>query len=138
MSSDFRCKYSMNATLTGIKVEITVEKSGSEAPVFNYHLEERTNGYEKTGTMTVSDDIIGKVTDLVNSHLVAIKTNLVPSSLLDTSDKSFVVRIDGREHSFKSENFAKQSNDDAVDQAWKILSDYLPAEVREGAKLIFD
>lgn len=138
MASEFKCEYKMNAPMTGCKAAITVKKPGEDAPVLEYDFKETSTGYQKQGSLTVSDSIVKDVRDLVNRHLVSLKTNMVPGMVTDTSDESFKVTIDGRCHIYKKESIAKMTNDDTVEDAWKLLMKYLPPEVKEGSKLIFD
>ena len=138
MTSDFDCEYKMHAPMTGCDVDIKVIRKGTDAPVMKYNLSEKTNGNQKSGEITVSDQIVKDVNDLVNRNLVAIRGNLVPGIVTDTSDKSFNVNIDGRCHSFKSENIAKMTKDNAVEEAWAIMVKYIPDDVKQGFKLIFD
>ena len=136
-TSDFHCEYKMNAPFTGCKATISVEQSGTNEPVMRYSMDESTNGYHKEGSLTISKDIIKEVRSLVDRHLVALKSTMIPGLVTDTADESFTVSIDGRFHSFKSENIAKMTNDDAVEEAWVLLIKYLPADVKEDSKLIF-
>ncbi|MBO4357831.1 MAG: hypothetical protein J5813_06685 [Candidatus Methanomethylophilaceae archaeon] len=138
MTSDFSCEYKMHAPMTGCDVHITVVRKGTDAPVMKYELKEKTDGYQKSGEITVSEQIVKDVDDLVNRNLVALKSNLVPGIVTDTSDKSFKVEIHGRSHSYKSENIAKMTKDSAVEEAWTIMAKYIPAEVKQGSRLIFD
>jgi len=138
MASDFKCKYSMNAPLTGCKVKIVIKKDGEDPPVMKYELTEKTRDFYKEGEATISDDIVKDVRDLVNRNLVAIRSSLVPGVVTDTSDKAFDVKIDGRVHSFHSENIAAMTKDKAVEEAWVLMVKYLPDEAKEGSKLIFN
>lgn len=137
MTSDFECEYKMNSPLTGCKVIIKVKRKGADAPVMTYDLTENTAGYHKQGELEIDKGIVKEVRGLVDRNLVAIRNNLVPGIVTDTSDKTFKVTIDGRCHSFKSENFEKLTKDNAVEEAWSILVKYIPDDVKQGLKLIF-
>ncbi|MBE6523988.1 MAG: hypothetical protein E7Z65_03835 [Thermoplasmata archaeon] len=137
MTSDFECEYKMNSPLTGCKAIVKVRRKGTDAPVMTFDLSENTSGYLKQGEMEISKDIVKEVRGLVDRNLVAIRNNLVPGIVTDTSDKTFKVTIDGRAHSFKSENIEKMTKDNAVEEAWGILVKYIPDEVKQGSKLIF-
>lgn len=137
MTSDFECEYKLNSPLTGCKAIVKVKRKGTDVPVMTYDLSENTADYHKKGELEISKDIVKEVRSLVDRNLVAIRNNLVPGIVTDTSDKSFRVTIDGRFHSFKSENFEKMTKDSAVEEAWSIMVKYIPDDVKQGSKLLF-
>ena len=136
MATEFECEYKMNAPMAGCKASITVERDSSDALVMKYYLYE--TGREREGQVTVSEDLVDEVRDLVNRHLVSLKVNMVPGLVTDTADESFKVTINGSCHIFKSENIVNMTNDATVEEAWDILIKYLPEGISEGFELIFD
>ncbi len=133
----FVCEYKLDAPMSGNKGSIKVKRLEDEAPVLTYFLEEKGADYKVEGSLEVPEEVIGKIRHLVDTHLVAIRSGMVPVKVNDTSAESFTVTIDGRYHSFTKEHITAQTNDDAVEKSWDILSAYIPEEERAGSQFFF-